>query len=176
MPGARMVMVVTRKLMAPPTEEIPRIWTPRIQRSVPWPGEKVLPVSGGYSVQPAWALPPATKKELNMKQRGQGDEPEAQGVDPRVSHVLGADHQRQQVVTEAGAHRDDEEEEHGGGVHREELVVLVLGQEVVVGPGKLSAHQQRQHAADEEERDVKIRYMMPIFLWSVVSNHSRSTG
>ena len=58
MPGARIVIVVTRKLIAPTTEEMPRIWTPRIQRSVPWPGRKVFSVSGGYSVQPAWALPP----------------------------------------------------------------------------------------------------------------------
>ena len=46
-PGARIVIVVTRKLMPPPTDEMPRIWTPRIHRSVPWPGRKVLLVSGG---------------------------------------------------------------------------------------------------------------------------------
>ena len=72
MPGARMVITVTRKLMAPPTEAIPRICTPRIQRSVPWPGVKVFSVRGGYSVQPAWALPPSTKKELNMKMAARG--------------------------------------------------------------------------------------------------------
>ena len=86
-------------------------------------------------------------------QRRQRDQPQAQGVDARVSHVLGPDHQRQDVVTEAGAHRDDEQEQHRAGVHREELVVLVLAHEVVVGPGQLRAHDQRQDAPDHHEGD-----------------------
>src|SRR5687768_5925814 len=74
MPGARIVITVTRKLIAPPTEEIPRIWTPRIQRSVPAP---TWADTGGYSVQPALALPPIpggplTKNELNITTAARG--------------------------------------------------------------------------------------------------------
>ena len=92
---------------------------------------------------------------------------------------LRADHQRHEVVTEAGADRDDEEEEHRRGVHREELVVEVLP---VLGQPEVSPHasvlasgvascvriRRAISPATTKKNTVVIRYIIPIFLWSVV--------
>src|SRR5690349_2864763 len=51
-PGARMLMVVTRKLIAPSSEEAPSKCRPRIQKSIFRPGSNRIVVSGGYDVQP----------------------------------------------------------------------------------------------------------------------------
>src|SRR5439155_1532589 len=40
MPGARMLRIVTMKLIAAITDETPRIWRLRIQKSTPRPGEQ----------------------------------------------------------------------------------------------------------------------------------------
>ena len=39
MPGARMLMIVTKKLTAAASEATPRIWRPSIQKSMFSPGE-----------------------------------------------------------------------------------------------------------------------------------------
>ncbi len=61
MPGARILKIVTRKLIDPRIELVPISVRPMIHRSVPvplyWP-----PESGGYSVQPDAAAPPETRK------------------------------------------------------------------------------------------------------------------
>ena len=44
---ARIVMAVAMKLIELPTEETPRTRRPSAQRSMPWPGEKIGPLSGG---------------------------------------------------------------------------------------------------------------------------------
>ncbi len=49
--------------------------------------------------------------------------------------------------------RHGEEKHHHGAVQREDLVVEFGGKEVVAGHGELDAHQQRQHAAEEEEAE-----------------------
>ena len=46
MPGARMLMIVVRKLNAAASEEMPRIWRPITQKSMFIPGEYALVVSG----------------------------------------------------------------------------------------------------------------------------------
>ena len=65
-PGARILKIVTRKLIAPRIELVPMSVRPMIQRSVPVP-LNCGPESGGYSVQPAAAAPPETKNPDPMR-------------------------------------------------------------------------------------------------------------
>src|SRR4051812_13487714 len=60
-PGARILKIVTRKLIAPRIDAVPMSTRPTIHRSVPVP-LNFAPDSGGYSVQPDAADPPETKK------------------------------------------------------------------------------------------------------------------
>ena len=60
-PGARILKIVTRKLMPPRIELVPISVRPTIHRSVPVP-LYFGPESGGYSVQPEAAAPPETRK------------------------------------------------------------------------------------------------------------------
>ena len=46
MPGARMLRMVTMRLMEPVSEAIPVIWRASAQKSIPWLGEKMGPVFG----------------------------------------------------------------------------------------------------------------------------------
>ncbi len=57
-PGARMLWIVTMKLIAPRIDEIVVRWIARIQRSCPFPGSNARSESGGYEYQPARAAPP----------------------------------------------------------------------------------------------------------------------
>ncbi len=41
-----MLWIVTRRLIAPTSDEIVRTWSERIQRSIPWPGVYGSSVSG----------------------------------------------------------------------------------------------------------------------------------
>src|SRR3989304_3907493 len=59
-PRARMLWIVTIKLIAPASDEAERMWRERIHRSWPLPGAWVE--SGGYDVQPACAAPPFAQK------------------------------------------------------------------------------------------------------------------
>src|SRR5437762_92452 len=52
-PGARMLMIVTRKLSAAASEAIPNTRSPRIQKSIPDPGEYRRVVRFAYPNQPA---------------------------------------------------------------------------------------------------------------------------
>src|SRR5918912_3166320 len=59
MPGARIVMIVTRKFSAVAIEDAPANWTPIVKNS--WPiGTSVD--SGAYAVQPVANDPPGAKK------------------------------------------------------------------------------------------------------------------
>src|ERR671933_2379496 len=59
-PGARIVMIVTRKLSAVAIDEAPANWTPIVKNS--WPiGTSVE--SGAYAVQPVAKEPPGARKE-----------------------------------------------------------------------------------------------------------------
>ena len=78
-------------------------------------------------------------------------QPEGEGVQAREGHVAGADHQRQEVVGDAGHHRDDEQEDHRGPVHREQLVVDLGAHQRVLRDPELQAHHQRLDAAEQEE-------------------------
>src|SRR5262249_45295047 len=58
MPGGRRFRIVTRKLIEPRMDELPRMITPISHRL--WPnGARTL--SGGYAVQPESAAPPGVK-------------------------------------------------------------------------------------------------------------------
>ena len=61
MPRARMLWIVTMKLIAPAADEIVRMWIERIHRSCPFPG--AITDSGAYAVQPVFAAPPAARNE-----------------------------------------------------------------------------------------------------------------
>ena len=46
MPGARMLRMVTIRLIAPDSEAMPVISRPSVQKSTPWLGEKSTPLFG----------------------------------------------------------------------------------------------------------------------------------
>ena len=79
------------------------------------------------------------------------EHPVRPGVQAREGDVARADHQRQQVVRQAGPHRDDDEEDHRRPVHGEELVVLLGREQRVLRRAELEPHQQRLDAAEQEE-------------------------
>src|SRR3954452_19710202 len=63
MPGARMVMIVTRKFSAVAIDDAPANWTPIVKNS--WPiGD--ASASGAYAVQPAAQDPPGAKKDSSI--------------------------------------------------------------------------------------------------------------
>src|SRR6185437_7738426 len=64
MPGARIVMIVTRKLSAVMIDDAPAHWTPWLKKIAPigWCVEQ----SGAYTVQPQANAPPGMKKELSI--------------------------------------------------------------------------------------------------------------
>src|SRR5215208_6744700 len=63
MPGARMVMIVTRKLSAVAIEEAPANCTPTVKKFCP---NGVSVESGAYAVQPVAKAPPCAKKEESI--------------------------------------------------------------------------------------------------------------
>ncbi|CAB4724808.1 unannotated protein [freshwater metagenome] len=64
MPGARMLMQVTMRLIAPVSEAMPVIWSPNAQKSTPCPGENILVEFGAYMNQPPSAPPPRNQDRL----------------------------------------------------------------------------------------------------------------
>jgi hypothetical protein len=93
------------------------------------------------------------------EQRGVEDDaagqkqPEGERVQPRERHVPGADHQRDEVVAEAGHDRNDEQEDHRRAVQGEQLVVMLAADQRVVRDRELRAHQQSLDAAEDEEHE-----------------------
>ena len=95
------------------------------------------------TVQPARAVPPARTAAVEDDPAEQ-ERPVRERVQARERHVARADHQRHEVVAEAGEDRDDDEEDHRRAVHRHRAVVGVLRQEMLVRRRELRAHEQRQ--------------------------------
>ena len=58
MPGARMLRMVTIRLIAPVSEAMPVICRPSTQKSMPWLGENSALAFGWYMNQPPSAAPP----------------------------------------------------------------------------------------------------------------------
>ena len=79
------------------------------------------------------------------------EQPVRQCVEPREGDVPRSDHQRHEVVCEAGEDRHDDEEDHRGAVNREQLVVRVARHEVLVRRRELRAHQHCEQPAQAEE-------------------------
>ena len=103
--------------------------------------------------RPAAARGPVRREEAEHQHDAAEEvQPVRQRVQPRERHVARADHQRHEVVAEAGEDRDDDEEDHRRAVHRDDLVVGVLRQDVLVRRRELRADQQRQDAADARRR------------------------
>ena len=82
-------------------------------------------------------------------------------VDAREGDVARADHQRQQVVREAGPDRHDDEEDHRRPVHGEDLVVLLRREERVLRRAELDPQQQRLDAAQQEEDERRVEVEDP---------------
>ena len=80
-------------------------------------------------------------------------EPERERGQARERHPPRADHQRHEVRREPEQERHGDEEDHRRAVHRQHLVVGVAREEVLVGRRELRAHEQREHAAADEEDD-----------------------
>jgi len=124
-----------------------------VQRQDP----EVLTVPLGVDGVRRVARPAAPGRASLREEREQQDdapeeeEPVGERVQAREGHVPGADHQRDEVVGEAGEDRDDDEEDHRRPVDREELVVGVVLDEVLVRLGELCPDQQRHDPAGDEE-------------------------
>ena len=85
------------------------------------------------------------------------EEPVRERVQPRERHVGRADHERHEVVREAGEDRDADEEHHRRPVDRDELVVVLRADDVRVRLGQLHAHDQRHQSGEDEEHERRAR-------------------
>ena len=68
-PGARMVMIVTRKFSAVAIEEAPANWTAMVKNSCP---SGIVVDSGAYAVQPAANEPPGARKLISISTPASG--------------------------------------------------------------------------------------------------------
>ena len=150
MPGARIVMIVTRKFSAVAIDDAPANCTPMVKNI--WPigadrGERRVGRPAGRER--------AAGGEERRRHHDAGDRqhPERQRVQAREGHVRRADHQRQDVVRQPGEDRDDEQEDHQRRVDAEEAVVRVRVHELAARRGQLGADHHRQQAADEHEEE-----------------------
>ena len=92
--------------------------------------------------RPAALGRPAGGEEARVEDEpAEQEEPVRERVQPREGHVVRADHQRDEVVPEAGQDRHDDEEDHRRPVDREQRVVGVAADEVLVRGRELRAHQ-----------------------------------
>ena len=85
--------------------------------------------------------------------RAEQVQPVGERVEPRERDVGRTDLQRQDVVGEPEQDRRRVEQQHDRAVHGEQLVVLLVGEELLPGPGELGAHEQRHQAAYQEEHE-----------------------
>ena len=93
MPGARRFRMVTTKLSAAMTDEVPRKRRPSSQKSVWGPIENGFSVSVAYPYQPACgALSPM--QAGRHEEAAEEEDPEGEGVQPGERDVPGPDHER----------------------------------------------------------------------------------
>jgi len=91
----------------------------------------------------------------NRHDRTDNPQVKARQVQPRKSHVLGAEHERQNKVGKrAGNRGDDEQEHHDRAVEREETVVSLgrhlQAEQLVLGSQQGEADQERENPAQQE--------------------------
>ena len=146
MPGARMVKIVTRKLIAVAIELAPTTCTPTSKSVAPraaLDGERRVgrPAGGEGAEERADGHHQAAGDAASNRQR----------VQARERHVLGADHDRQDEVREAREGRDDEQEDHQRRVDAEEAVVGLAVADRLARARELGADQLGEDAADHEE-------------------------
>ena len=79
------------------------------------------------------------------------EEPVREGVQPRERHVGRPDHERHEVVREAGENRNADEKHHRRPVDRDELVVVVRADDARVRLGELQPHDQCHQSREDEE-------------------------
>ena len=79
--------------------------------------------------------------------------PVAIGAEPRERHVARAQHPGQQQDRDRLEHGHGKEEHHRRAVHGEELVIAVGVEEIILGHGKLGAHEHRQNTGAEHEKE-----------------------
>ena len=147
-PGARMVMIVTRKLMRrghrrPAGELHPEVEERLAERR---PGGQRR-VAGPAGVE----RPTGQQEAADEQEAGEGQHPEAERVQARERHVRRPDHQRQHVVGDPREHGDHEDEDHDRGVRREQPVEGAGLDDLGPGLRQLGAHDHRHRPADEEE-------------------------
>jgi len=116
---------------------------------------------------------PATDgSAFRYEERGDEDDerdkrrPEGEHVQRREGHILGADLNRQEVVSEAGLRRGGEHhKDHDGAVHGEQRQILFRQNgaarhegKLEVGPGQVDTHEEgKRHAhEDAEEREQNV--------------------
>ena len=150
MPGARMVMIVTRKFSAVAIDDAPANCTPEVEERLAQrrPGGQRR-VAGPAGVEGAAGDDEAGQEE----QAGHRQHPERERVQARERHVRRPDHQRQDVVRDPGEDRDHEDEDHQRRVGREEAVVEARVDDLRAGLGELGADQHRDQPTAEEEEE-----------------------
>ena len=99
-PGARMQMIVVRKLTDPGIVPRPPSVKPSNQRSPPTPGVYTAPDSGAYANQPKSAAPSGVKKLNSTTRATEQIQPVGQHVEPRECDVRGTDLQQHDRVGE----------------------------------------------------------------------------
>jgi len=138
-PGARMVMIVTRKLSAHGLMDG--------QRGVARPAGREC----------------AAGDEEARQHHDPGDrqQPERQRVEAWERHVGCAEHERHDEVCEPGERRNHEQEDHQRRMHGEEAVVRLVVEELHARLGQLGAHEHREEAAREEEENRRRQVLHP---------------
>ena len=106
-------------------------------------------VGGPARVAGAVAREEARATSTSAAERRAATSRAAPGAGTAISR--GADLQRHEVDPQRQRDRHDEEVDHRRAVHREELVVAVARDDLQPRLGELGAHEQREHAAGQEE-------------------------
>ena len=163
MPLQRMQMMVAMMLTAAPmvpnpddderqcpvVRAVPAGKGPFAQRRIRPPGNI------GRAARPL--QPDSTDKAVVHQQSAQRGHPEAEGIQPRESHVPCADHQRHEVIGESNDQRHPHEEHHGGAMHGEDAVENLGGEKVIIRYGELNAQQQAPRRPRPPERSRRMR-------------------
>ena len=80
------------------------------------------------------------------------ENPEAQGVEARKSHVRGTDQKRREVVKERSAQGHDEQKDHRRAVHGHQAVISLGRDDVIVWHCQLGPHQEGVDSRDDHEQ------------------------
>jgi hypothetical protein len=107
--------------------------------------------------EPAAARRGIEEDRAAQEQAAEDEAPEPVGRQPRKGQVSRAQHFRKDQDREGLEDRHGEQEHHHRTVQREDLVVEFRGEKAVVRERELNAHQQGQHAPEDEKRECRGR-------------------